>query len=467
MWALVGRFVPMFLYLGTTMFLARYLTPDDFGMVGVLAIFFNVAKTLMDAGLGGSLVKEKKLTKLDCSTIFVFNIVVSIILYSILFCLAGSIESYFETPGLSTVVKVLCSVFIIDSFGLVPLSILTRELNFYAITVVNVVSVVLAAIVSVIFAINGLGVFALVAYQIVSAIVIVLLSMKYSGFIVSFRFSGNSFHRLISFGVFTTLTTLIDSIYENLITFLFGKHLSMQHAGYLSQAKRLEEVPSLSVAQTISNVAFPVLTHLREDGKKFADECGSTIQSILLLLLPLLFSVSVFSEPIIYIVFGVQWLPAASYLSLLIFAAVFHVAETLNRTFIKATTMVQKLFVYTLVKRIIGIVLIFLFLFIEPRYVLYGYIASTFIGYMLNVFLLSIVSELTIFKQLTSFVQYLLPSVIYFLLMTVFKSVFDSLFINISIAILLLLFYYLVILRLYHLNIIIYLSKFINRRRHK
>ena len=80
-WALIGRIVPMLIYLGTTMILARFLTPEDFGIVGVLSIFLMVAQTLMDAGLGGSLIKEKDISDIDCSTIFVFNIVVSIILY--------------------------------------------------------------------------------------------------------------------------------------------------------------------------------------------------------------------------------------------------------------------------------------------------------------------------------------------------------------------------------------------------
>jgi len=452
-WALVGRFLPLFIYLVTTMILARYLSPDDFGMIGVLSIFFMVANTLMDAGLGGSLVKEKSLSKLDCSTIFVFNIAISLTLYLLLFAFADVIETYFETLGLAMVVRVLCLIFLINAWGLVPRSLLIRDLRFRTLTIINVVGVIAAAVSSVALAMLQFEVYALVAYQIVNALVTVLLSIRASRFVVSFRFSRSNLKRLLPFGIFTTLTTTIDTIYENLITFLFGKYLNMQQAGFLSQAKRLEEVPSQSVAQTISNVAFPVLTQLRNDGLRFAKECNNTFKSVLLLALPLLFTMSVFSEPIIWLVYGEQWRPAAPYLSLLIFAAVFHIAETLNRAFIKSTTQVAQLLNYTLIKRLLGIAAILVFLFVETKLALIGYILSTFVGFILNVHLLSRISEITIIGQVRLFLTVLLPSVIYYIIMCAVSANVDSLPMQIAVAVFLLVAYYLGVLRLYGMDL--------------
>ncbi len=462
-WALAGRFLPLFVYLVTTMILARYLSPDDFGMIGVLSIFFMVANTLMDAGLGGSLVKEQTLSKIDCSTIFVFNITVSLVLYLLLFAFADTIEFYFDTYGLAMVVRILCLIFIINAWGLVPRSLLTRRLEFRTMTIINIAGVVGAAVTSVVLAIFHYGVYALVAYQLVNAAITVLLSIRASRFAVAFRFSVSSLRRLLPFGVFTTLTTTIDTIYENLITFLFGKYLNMQQAGFLSQAKRLEEVPSQSVAQTISNVAFPVLAQLRGDGVRFAQECCNTFKTVLLLTLPLLFTMSVFSEPIVWLVYGEQWRPAAPYLSLLIIAAVFHVAETLNRVFIKSTTQVAQLLNYTLVKRALGIAVIFAFLFIETRLVLWGYIVSTFIGFVLNVRLLSQVSGITVWKQFGLFAKVLLPSVVFYLVMCAFKSVCDVLYIQIIVAAFLLSAYFLGVLRLYDIRLYEWTLKAIHR----
>lgn len=455
-WVLVGRFLPLFIYLITTMILSRYLSPDDFGMIGVLSIFFMVANTLMDAGLGGSLVKEKKITTLDCSTIFVFNVVVSIILYLILFIFAKPIENYFGVGGLASVVRIICFIFIINAWGLVPRALLTRRLCFRTITIINVISVLGAAIVSITFAMFQLGVYSLVAYQLISATIMVTLSIIASRFPISFRFSQSSLRRLLPFGIYTTLTTIIDTIYENLMTFLFGKHLNIQQAGFLSQAKRLEEVPSQTVAQTISNAAFPILTKYRNEKERFAQECKNTFKNILLLTLPLLFTMSVFSESIILLVYGKQWQPAAPYLSLLAFAAIFHIAETLNRTFVKSTTQVNRLFNYTIIKRLLGITVIIACLLIDPRLVLLGYIISTVIGYFFNVVLLSKVSDITIKSQLRLFFVILLPNCAIYSIMYIVSKKIEPQLMQVIFSLVLLGIYYLYILRIYGINLLGY-----------
>lgn len=460
-WALIGRFTPQFIYLVTTMILARILSPSDFGMIGVLSIFFVIANTLMDAGLGGSLVKELKLTKIDCSTIFVFNFTVSLLLYLLLFLLSDSIERYFNVDGLASVVKVLCIIFLINSWGLVPRSLLTRSLRFKILTIINIVGVLAAAVASIGFAILQYGVFALVAYQLTEAFVKVILSIRASRFVISFGFSWSSLRRLIPFGIFTTFTTIIDTVYENLITFLFGKYLNMQQAGYLSQAKRLEEVPSQSIATTISSVAFPVLTHLRNDSARFTYECNNTFKTVLLLALPLLFTVALFSNSIILLIFGPQWQPASHYLSLLVFAAIFLIAETLNRSFIKATTRVEMLLNYTIIKRIVGISIIVICLYFGTQYVLPGYIISTFIGFLFNIFLLSRVSDVTVWTQLKLFTFVLLPSVIYYVTMYCIFLCVHSLIAQIVINLSILSLYYFGILRLYNINIYAWLLIFI------
>lgn len=462
-WALIGRFTPLLINIVTMMILARFLSPSDFGMVGVLSIFFVIANTLMDAGLGGSLVKEANLTKTDCSTIFVFNFTVSLLLYLLLFIFSEPIEKYFDVKELASVVKVLFLIFIINSWGLVPRSLLTRTLRFKVITIINIVGVFAAAVISIGLAVLQFGVYALVAYQLAEAAVKVLLSIRASRFAISFRFSWSCLRRLIPFGIFTTLTTTIDTIYENLLTFLFGKYLNMQQAGFLSQAKRLEEVPSQSIAMTISSVAFPVLTRLRDDGPKFAEECNNTFKTVLLLALPLLFTMALFSTPIILLIFGSQWQPAAHYLSLLIFAAIFLIAETLNRSFIKSTTRVAKLLTYTIFKRIVGISIIIACLYIGTDYVLIGYIISTFIGFLFNVYLLSRVSEVTVWKQIKLFLHVLIPNALYYMTMYCIFTHVHNLAAQIVIDLSILSLYYFGVLRLYNINLFELVLKYIKK----
>ena len=166
-WGLMSRFAPQGLYLITTMVLARFLAPSDFGTMGVLAVIFTVANILLDSGLGGSLIQKEDINDDDCSTISSFNIIVSAIIYCSLFISASRIETFFEISDLSGVVKTVSLVFPITAVGIVPLSILKRQLKFREIFISTLSGVVIASFFAIVIAIKGGGVYALVYYQII------------------------------------------------------------------------------------------------------------------------------------------------------------------------------------------------------------------------------------------------------------------------------------------------------------
>ena len=213
LWGLIGKFGPQALYLITTMILARFLTAEDFGMIGVLSIIFIVATVLLDSGLGGSLIKEKEISAIDLSSITCFNVAVSSLIYISLYFSAGWIEGVYETPGLGNVVKVLGLVFPITAFGIVPKSLLQRNIKFKTICWNYMLGVATGCISSIIIAVKSGGVYALVAYQLVTNLVNVLANIFCSQYFPRFGFSMESLKRLLPFGVFTSVISIIDTIY--------------------------------------------------------------------------------------------------------------------------------------------------------------------------------------------------------------------------------------------------------------
>ena len=262
-WGLIGRFAPQVIYLATTMILARFLTPDDFGQIGVLSVIFTVAYVLMDSGLGGSLIKEKDISDIDCSSIAFFNLCISVSIYALLFLLSDTLETYFEVEGLSNVIRVLGLVFPITAFGIVPRALLNRNLQFKKVSENLILAVILAATVSIIIAILGGGVYALVSYQLANNLIIVILNSIALKYHFSIKFSLSSLKRLLPFGITTSIITVVDTVYENILTTFTGKYMNIQEAGYLYQAKRLEESLTQSIATTIGSVSFPIMTRLK------------------------------------------------------------------------------------------------------------------------------------------------------------------------------------------------------------
>lgn len=458
-WGLLSKIGPQGLYLVTTMILARYLSPDDFGMIGVLSIIFVVANVLLDSGLGGSLIKEKEISAIDCSSITCFNLIVSLIIYITLFLTAEFIENLFAVDGLAEVVKVLGLIFPITGMGIVPKSLMQRNIDFKTIFWNYFASVFLGCVCSLLIAFKGGGVYALVGYQIVTCLSNTILNFIYSKYRLSLRFSLNSLKRLLPFGLFTSCITIIDTIYENLMTSMIGKYMNIQQAGYMYQAKRIEETMSTSLASTIGTVTYPVLTRLNDNAEVFNKEALSTIRAISYLSFPILMLVAVFADDIIVLMFGRDWLPSGFYLETLTFAGIFVIIETLIRNMIKALCEVEKLMVATIVKRSIGITILFVCLYVKAEYIVYGYILSTIIGCIINIVLFKRISSIDV-KQL--FLCIAKPISIAFLYYLFYKITWiqeASIYTRIAGSILLLSLYYIAYLPSQKINIINILKK--------
>lgn len=442
-WGLITKVAPAAIQIVTNMILARFLSPEDFGSIGVLTVIFTVANVLVDSGLGGSLVKEKDISRIDCSTIFIFNLTVSIILYFVIFFSASHIEDFFSIDGLSTITRVLSLTFILGSIGLVPRAILIRNLKFNLICEITIISTFIAALCSIVMAYMGFGVYSLVANQLIISALTALLSIFSTKYRCFWGFSVKSFKCLIPFGIFTSITSVIDTIYENLITTLTGKCLNVSQAGYLSQAKKLEDGLSSSIASTIGNVSFPVLTKFKEDSISFNREAISLFRTIVLFSFPILLTISLFSEQIVIIMFGQRWMPTAIYLQELIWAGLFIIMETTVRSYVKALCEVRKLMNATLVKRTIGIAIILSAIAINREWIIISYIISTVIGFIINMFLYAKISNHKFIPFLIKTCVYIIPPLLFYFLGIIVRFVVDSKMLCSFIVLAILVLYYL------------------------
>lgn len=464
LWGLLSRFAPQAIYLLTTLILARFVTPNAFGTIGVLAVIFTVANILLDSGLGGSLIKEEAISDIDCSSISLFNIIVSLTIYLTLFFTSAYIQDYFNIEGLANVVKTISIVFPITAIGIVPLTILKRNLQFDKIFISSISGVTLASIAAIIIAVLGGDVYALVAYQIIVNLVNVILNFAFSKYKISIKFSYSSLKRLIPFGFFTSVVSIVDTIYENIMTMLTGKFLNVQTAGYLYQAKRLEETTSTSAAMAVGIVAFPILTKLKDDLYVFRTECTKTLDSISLIAFPLLIIVAIFSEEIIILLFGKQWVLSASYLKVLMICGIFIMTEQLMLSFIKSLGKVDRLMYFTLVKRIIGLFILFATLLLNAHLLVYGYLVTTVIGCVVNVLLYSILTKQEKYKVLAHILKNMSPSFSIFIICQIINTYFCvELHIRIFIVTIFLCTYYMLYLRVRGINVINIVKSFIEK----
>lgn len=461
LWGLTSKFGPAFIQLFANMILARLLCPSDFGTVGVLTIIFSVANVLVDSGLGGSLIKEKEISKIDCSTIACFNSGIGLFFFILIFSTAGYIESYFGIDGLADVTRCLSFAFLLGPIAVVPQALLARDLKFKQTCQIAIISVLGASVFAVAMALFGFGVYSLVVLQLANILFNAVLACVYCRYIPRYKFSMSSFRRLIPFGAFTTMTGVIDTIYENLLTTLTGKYLNVQQAGYMSQAKRVEDTLGTTITKTIANVSFPIITKLKENLPRFKAETQSVYRNVPLLVTPALLTVSLFAAPILVLLFGEQWEPTSYYLQALVFAGIVMINETLLRSFIKSFGAVKQLMYITIIKRVVGIAIILASLIINPMYIVHGYIISAFFGFILNAFMYSEIIGVSVLTIAKDTVLTIIPSLAIYLALVAVKQWSDSLPLLIILTAICAAIYIFAILPLYGIK----LSKMIFRRR--
>lgn len=461
-YGLGGKFIPQAVYILTNMVLSRLLLPSDFGIIGVLTVFFMIAETLMDAGFGGSLINKKTITKIDCSTVFVFNLTVSHLLYIILFVGADYIENYFQIDDLSTITRIVSLVFVINSWGLVVNTLIIKELRFKDMMSLSIYSGIIASIVSIVFAVFKFGVYSLVAYQLALAICKVIGAYILHPMRLSFKFSKKSFTEIAPFGMYTTVILVIDNIYENILTVLYGKYLTLRETGYISQSKRIEESASKTLVATINGVAFPLLSSIN-DKSVFIKEANDLYKSICLILFPILFVISVFSEEVITVLLGKEWAGAGLFLSLLIYAGLFMVMEALYRNFIKSLGEVKQLMLYTVYKRIVGFLLIFSALAINIDYVLYLYVVSAAVAFLFNLYLFCKLTGESLLYHISRSALYVLPCLVYLsCIVFVDKLLLDKLLFS---GLFILAYYVLILPRFFNISILSYVKRFIKGKK--
>lgn len=357
-WSGIGRIGTVGISFISNIVLARLLMPDDFGCIGMLYVFIAISGIFVSGGLGQALIQKKEPTHIDYTTVFYWNLVMSVIFYLILFFCAPAIARFYEIPLLKDVLRVQSIVLFIQSFAIVQSNQLQKQLRFKELSVRNIVSALAGMTVAIIMAFLGYGVWSLVASTLVTALVSVVLLWKMSTWRPTLEFSFQSLKELFSFGGLMLLSSLVETIYTNLQSLIIGKFYSAKDLGYFTQAKKLEEVPTNSLSAIVNEVSFPVFSALQDDKEKLLAGVRKNVKAITYLNFPLMVLLMVIAQPLIVFLYGAKWAPAAPFFQILCVSSMIYTLNTLNTNVIKSLGKSAIYFVVQLSKRLLGIGLI-------------------------------------------------------------------------------------------------------------
>lgn len=387
-WSFVQRFGTMIISFVSNIVLARLLTPDDYGTIGMLMIFIAVANTFVDGGFGSALIQKKEPTKEDYSTIFWWNMFLSLVLYGVLYVCAPAVAKFYDLPLLSQVLRVQGLVLILNALSIIQQNQLRKQLKFKRLASVTVVSAVLSAGIAIVLAYKGWGVWALVAQQLMlsgfTAIILWVTNKWYPSLI----FSKKSFKELFGFGGFILLSNLINTLCNNIQTILIGKFFTPSTLGYYTQARKLEDVASTGFSSVVDQVTYPILSENQNNIQRLRDVLRKLLMCIAYITMPIMAMLALTADSVIILLYSEKWIGCIPYFQLLCIAGIAISMQGLLYYAVASIGKSKELFKWTIIKRLVALCCVVLGML---TYGIYGLLVGSVLGawaiYLLNAYL--------------------------------------------------------------------------------
>lgn len=384
LWSFIDGFASQGVQLIVGIILARILSPREFGLIGMLTIFIAISQSFIDSGFSNALIRKNNCTQNDYSTIFYFNILISVIFYFLLFIFAETISLFFNEPQLKSLIQVLGIGLLFNSLVIVQRTILTKELNFKLQTRISIVSSLGSGIIAIILAYKGFGVWSLVA--------LTISRFGFSAFFLWFWttwkpvwiFSKNSFNELFSFGSKLLVSGLIDTIYRNIYNLIIGKYFSAIELGYYTQADQFQSLPSQNLNGVISKVSFPVLSSIQNDKIRLKAAYQKLIKSTMIFSFVLMIGLAAVAKPMVLTLIGEKWLPMVIYLQMLCFVGMFYPLHALNLNMLQVLGRSDLFLRLEVIKKLIAIPTIIIGVFFGIKIMIVGMLITNLIAFYLN-----------------------------------------------------------------------------------
>ena len=412
-WSFVDNFTNQAIQFIIGIVLARILSPGDFGLVGMLTFFIAISQSIIDSGFSQALIRKQNCTDADYSTVFYFNFLTGIAIYSILFFAAGFIGDFFKQPQLFSLLRVLGLVLLINSVTILQRTILTKNINFKLQTRISVIASTLSGIISIVLAYYGFGVWSLVAKTLLQQLIISALLWFWNRWIPKWLFDKNSFKEMFQFGFRLMLSGLLDTSFKNIYYLIIGKYFSAAELGYYTRAQLFSNLPSSNITGIIQRVSYPVLSTMQDDSVKLKQGYRKIIMSTMFISFVLMMSMAAMAKYMIVVLVGEKWLPSVIYLQLLCFVGMIFPLNALNLNILNVKGRSDIFLKLEIIKKIITVPVIFVGIYFGIVQMIIGLFVFSLVALYLNSYYSAKIINYTFKEQIVD----ILPSFFFSLIL--------------------------------------------------
>ena len=384
LWSFVERFSVQGTSFLITIVMARILSPSDYGLIGMLAIFMSLSQVFIDGGFSSALIQKKDRTDVDFSTVFYINVLISSILYVCLFICSPFIAYFYNQPILNNITRVYSLNLIINSLCAVNNTKLIIDIDFKTQSKISLTSSIISGIIGIISAILGYGVWAIVIQQLSAALIRVCVSFVYVRWFPKLQFSKESFTSLFGFGSKLLLASIISSIYTNLYNLVIGKKFSSAKLGYFTRANQFETLVSQNVASILTRVSYPLLAKLQNDNETLLNVYRKYIRLSAFFMFPLVMLLCAIAKPLVLVLLTEKWSECIILIQILSFAYIFDGITVININLLSVKGRSDLVLRLEIIKKTIAFTILFLSLYFDLIGICIGLVLYNCIAIVLN-----------------------------------------------------------------------------------
>lgn len=369
--------------------LSRMISPAEFGLTSMLSIFISLATLLVGSGLSTALIRDKNSTEEDFSTVFYFNILISLLLYTILFFSAPLIAKFYNQPELIDLTRWITLVFVINSFGLIQNTILVINLNFRKQTLINMSGLIISVFISIIMALNNYGVYSIVAQSLSQALIVNILLWLTSKWRPKGVFNIQSFKKLWKFSSNILFTGMFTSLMMNIDNLIVGKIFKPTVLGLFVRAKSTRAIPEMIFVNMLNTTSFSILSKVNDNKAEFNQKHMLFFKLSAYFIIPFVVGFSACSHHIIEILYGEKWMDSVLFLKIVSFVTIPNLMAALFTQTILSfgnSSIYMKINVF---KRVLNLFSIPVGIFFGIEMFILSIVIIAYIGFFIDIYFIS------------------------------------------------------------------------------
>lgn len=443
-WTLLQQFGTMGIGFVVSIVLARLIEPEEFGVIGLLVIFNAIGNSLSDSGMGQSIIRGDNLEEDDYGTIFLTNLVISLLLYLVIGLCGPFIARFYDKPILSEIIWVYSFSIILTAFSSIQMTRLTKQLDFKKQAFIQLPALIISGVIGIALALLDYGVWALVWMQFSQGLILSLQYWFLTGWRPAWVFNSKKFKQHFDFGYKLTLSGLLNTIASNIFPMVIGKYFSITQVGYFNRAQTMKNLPVNGLSSALNKVTYPLFAEAKHDDEKLK-RAYKKIQSIILFILaPVMFLLIIIAHPLFDLLLGSKWLPAVPYFQLLCITGIFYPIHAYNLNILKVKGRSDLFLKAEIIKKIIFAVAVLITYNWSIIAIIVAIVINNFISLIINLYFSGRFINYSLSEQIIDTIISILPSFILFILFFALNNYFQIIQkLNDIIAMLLITFLYL------------------------